>query len=101
MLDYYGSIVKQEEDIYNEIHSYFYNYNPSYISSILKTSGYIDKTISVSGWYVFHRKNIIDYINQTITEDLQKTKNKLIMTRCLHMRSDCNIDLMEKISTYM
>ena len=101
MLDYYGSIVKQKEDIYDEIHNIFSNYDPSYISSILESSGYIDKAISVSGWYVFHLKNIVNHINQTISKDLQKSKDKLIMTRCLHVRPDCNTDLMEKISTYM
>lgn len=69
MLDYYGSIVKQREEIYNEIVSYFAKEEESVIRGFmddLYESSTIPKEVSVSGWYVFIKKKIVDSINESL-----------------------------------
>ena len=103
MLDYFGSILKQKHEIYNEMKSRFSSYNPDYITSKLNElydSNYINEEISVSGWHCFVGEDVCSQINKSIQRDIQTCQQRLLMTKCLHQRTDCNQDILELISTY-
>ena len=104
MLDYYGSILKQKTEIYSEILSYFYDYNQSYIKlklDALYDCNYINDEVSISGWMIFIRPEIIKKINESICKDLQSSRYKLLLTRIMHNNKHCNHDIMELISSYI
>ena len=67
MLDYYGSITLNKEDIDKElVNSFKKKCYESYIKSIINTLRYeetLKNEYSVSGWNVFFRSNIHDVIN--------------------------------------
>ena len=97
MLDYYGSILKDEEDIKREIVSYFRGYDeyqsqlpvhpyplqPYYEDHIvlecyetLRKEDLIFPEYSVSGWGVFGYHNTIHYLKQRVPE-AQEISNRL------------------------
>jgi hypothetical protein len=62
MLDYYGSILFEEDDIKKDIMNYYKQLNQDRIQECfqeLKEEGHILKQYSISGWNVFHRKEVI------------------------------------------
>ena len=104
MLDYYGSILQQKKEIYSEIISRFSDYNESYITSkldMLYDSKFITNEVSKSGWMVFVGPEVVKKINESIHKDLQVSRRKLLLTRCLHNNKYCNHDMMELISSYI
>jgi hypothetical protein len=104
MLDYFGSIFKQKQEIYCEIISRFSDYNSDYITSKLDElydSNYINEEISVSGWNCFVGKDVCSQINKSIQRDIHTCQLRLLMTKCLHQRTDCNQDIMGLISTFL
>ena len=72
MMDYYGSIIKSEKEIDNELIRRFknrcYEYHMNKIISDLRKENILHKEYSVSGWNVFHGKPICDIIEQKIKE---------------------------------
>ena len=80
MLDYFGSVMKSDEEIDTELISRFRDYNETYIESIINelrlkrilTSGH-----SVSGWMVFVGKYIVNKIKNIIAEQTRLNKQKL------------------------
>lgn len=71
MLDYYGSITKNEDEIILELINYYENkdYNKDLIKNIINdliTTNQISREYSVSGWMVFFKKICIDKINDEI-----------------------------------
>ena len=104
MLDYYGSILQQKKEIYSEIISRFSDYNESYITSkldMLYDSKFLTNEVSKSGWMVFVGPEVVKKINESIHEDFQISRRKLLLAQWLHKNKDCNYDMMELISSYI
>ena len=86
MLDYYGSIVKSEDDINSEIIQCFRDrcyesYMKKMINNLRKEE-VLQKEYSVSGWMVFHRKTILDMINIQLNHGLQKANKRIKFVYC-------------------
>jgi hypothetical protein len=70
MMDYYGSIIKSEKEIDNELIKRFkdrcYESHMNKIISDLRKENILHKEYSVSGWLTFHGKPICDIIENKI-----------------------------------
>ena len=83
MLDYYGSITKDNDEIIKELQSYFkknYDYSPDLIKDIFldcKNKGFISNNYSYSGWGVFHGKTVCEIIKKELGIKMVKNKQKL------------------------
>ena len=88
MLDYYGSIIKGESEIDNELIKSFRNRcRESYMKKIihdLRKQEILNKEYSVSGWNLFHGKTIHYIINIHIDTiyKLKMSENRLKFTYC-------------------
>ena len=69
-MDYFGSIVKSEKDIDNELilrfRDHCYESHMKKIINDLRKENILHKEYSVSGWNVFHGKPICDIIEEKI-----------------------------------
>ena len=69
-MDYFGSIVKSESDIDNELilrfRDHCYESHMKKIINDLRKENILHKEYSVSGWNVFHGKSICDIIEKKI-----------------------------------
>ncbi len=78
MLDYYGSIIKNRDEIILDIINHYNKYNEDNIKKIvedLMDSKEINEEYSVSGWMIFFHKECIEKIDK----EIQKRKvNKKI-----------------------
>ena len=80
MLDYYGSIVKDNNQIDTEMIQYFKEYNKNYILEILnelRNVGTLPLDNSVSGWNIFVRNFIIDEIKEILSKKTYLAKQSL------------------------
>ena len=88
MLDYYGSIVKNETDIDSELIQRFKDYcQESYMKKIiseLRRENILHKEYSFSGWLTFHGKTICDIIENKILVQKDKNNSKLKFTYCFN-----------------
>ena len=79
MMDYYGSIIKNERDIDKELIQRFkdrcYESHMKKIISELRRENILHKEYSVSGWLTFHGKTVCDIIEKRIK--VQKTEQRL------------------------
>jgi hypothetical protein len=70
MMDYYGSIIRSEKEIDNELIQRFkdrcYESHMKKIISDLRKENILQKEYSVSGWKVFHGKTVCDIIEKKI-----------------------------------
>lgn len=70
MLDYYGSIIKNEKEIDKELIQRFkdrcYESHMKKIISELRRENILHKEYSVSGWLTFHGKTVCDIIDEKI-----------------------------------
>ena len=86
MLDYYGSIIKHENEVDTELISRFrercYESYLEKIISDLRKEGVLQKEYSVSGWMVFHGKTIHEIIEKTINYKKQKNEKKIKFLYC-------------------
>jgi|TARA_B110000914_G_C15129680_1_gene294375 hypothetical protein len=86
MLDYYGSIIKSEAEIDQELISKFREKcYESYIQKVisdLRKEEILHKEYSVSGWMVFHGKTIHEIIEKTINYQKQKNEKKIKLLYC-------------------
>ena len=86
MLDYYGSIIKRENEIDTELISRFRERcHESYLEEIisaLRKEDVLHKEYSVSGWMVFHHKIIHDIIEKTMNYQKQKNEKKIKFLYC-------------------
>ena len=95
MLDYYGSIEKDHEEIKNEFRILLKEkYNESILESIIKNKKY-----SLSGYYVFFGKQISEEYNSRYEELILQNKKKLLLSYCLMLIgvNDYLIDLIGNI----
>ena len=80
MLDYYGSIVKDNNQIDVEMIQYFKEYREDHILKIvndLRRIGTLPLENSVSGWSIFVRKFIIDEIKEILSKETHLAKQNL------------------------
>ena len=76
MLDYYGSIIMENEKIDKDLIENFRNYNENYILKIisdLRETNILPLENSISGWMIFARKYIIDEINTILKNETNKS----------------------------
>tara|TARA_Y100001958_G_C21224795_1_gene550187 strand:- start:347 stop:724 length:378 start_codon:yes stop_codon:yes gene_type:complete len=102
MLDYYGSIVKSEKEIDNELIQRFKNRcHESYMKIIinnLRKEEVLQKEYSVSGWMVFHAKTIHEIIDKSINYQSQKNEKLLKFIYSYYNSEYYNRDISELIS---
>jgi len=107
MLDYYSSFIKPKDEIYRETISRFPTYPESYIRStesyIRSKIDYLYKTeyikdTSVSGWLVFVGPSVVENINMLLAKDVETSKKRLLLAKCLTIRDDISLDIVENIS---
>ena len=86
MLDYYGSIIKSEEEVDKELIQGFRNKcHESFIRNIiqdLRRENILFSEYSVSGWGVFHCKKIYSTILDRIIAKLEQNQRKLNFVYC-------------------
>ena len=100
MLDYYSSFIKPKDEIYRETISRYPTYPEPYIRSkldYLYETEYIKDT-SVSGWLVFVGPSVVEQINGLIEIDVETSKKRLLLAKCLTIRDDISLDIVENIS---
>ena len=100
MLDYYSSFIKPKDEIYRETLSRFPTYPEPYIRSkldYLYETEYIKDT-SVSGWLVFVGPSVIEQIDILLAKDVETSKKRLLLAKCLTIRDDISLDIIESIS---
>ena len=106
MLDYYGSITKQKDEIKQDILSAFVpedkgGYNESYILRLANESGILDQEYSVSGWMFFHFKGACDIIRCQIQIDTDIAKSRLTLAKIYEGNKTINevpLDIIELIA---
>ena len=90
MLDYYGSIIINEDEIIKRIiDSYQEKYDKDALKRIIKEfmdEGVIEKECSVSGWMVFFGKVSIEMVEEKYLSDLQDAKKRLEFSKIIHER---------------
>ena len=88
MMDYYGSVIKSEKEIDNELIKRFkvrcYELHMKKIISDLRKENILHKEYSVSGWLTFHGKPICDIIENKIIVQKDKNNQKLKFTYCFN-----------------
>ena len=86
MLDYYGSVIKSEQEIDRELIQKFKDRcYESYIKKIisdLRKENILNKEYSYSGWMVFHNKSIYDNIRNQINNDLNRNNKRIKFLYC-------------------
>ena len=105
MLDYYGSIILNEEDIDKElIHSFRKQCYESHLKNIINLLRYeetLQNEYSVSGWNMFFRSNIHNIITIHINYKKQKREKILTFVRC-YLNKYRDIDVCQMIcDTYI
>ena len=86
MLDYYGSITKQSEEVKADLLSAFTvaplgqegeghaPYEKAYIEGLIEALGILDQDYSVSSWAFFHFKSCCDLIAAQIQRDMDRAE---------------------------
>ena len=81
MMDYYGSVIKSEQEIDKELIQNFkgrcYESYMKKIISDLRKENILHKEYSVSGWLTFHGKPICDNIRNQINNELNISEKRL------------------------
>ena len=103
MLDYYGSVIKDNNQIDIEIIQYFREYNKNHILKIineLRRVGTLPLENSVSGWGIFVRKFIIDEIKSILAKQTHLAKQRLEFAK---FSDSINLpsDISQKICEYI
>tara|TARA_Y100001970_G_C13771250_1_gene620614 strand:+ start:170 stop:502 length:333 start_codon:yes stop_codon:yes gene_type:complete len=103
-MDYYGSIVKDNNQIDAEIIQYFKEYNEDHILRIvneLRKVGTLPSDNSVSGWMIFVKKFIIWEIKSILSKETHLAKQRLeFMKLCdsINLPSDISEKICESIN---
>lgn len=87
-MDYYGSVIKSEQEIDNELIQKFrdrcYESYMKKIISDLRKENILSKEYSYSGWMVFHGKPICDIVKNKLIFQKDKNNQKLKFTYCFN-----------------
>jgi hypothetical protein len=101
MLDYYGSIALDKADIDAEIIKYFKSQmkQTSIVKMIEKYRKleFIHPEYSVSGWYMFHGKTVVDHLQDAVNKESERTEQFLALIYCLEKKYNIPHDLYEII----
>ena len=103
MLDYYGSIIMNDEDIDTDILDIFKNYQGKYIKSLLnnmRINKILESEHSISGYRIFVRQFIIETIKVNIKKQKEINNKKLIFAYIFEKYSKDN-DLLIKITDHL
>ena len=104
MLDYYGSVIKSEQEIDRELFQKFKDRcHEAYMKTIisdLRKENILHKEYSVSGWNVFHGKTILDIIKNKMIVQEYKNNKKLKFTYCFN-QSYKDSDVCKMICDYI
>tara|TARA_B100001248_G_scaffold261557_1_gene253131 strand:- start:628 stop:966 length:339 start_codon:yes stop_codon:yes gene_type:complete len=112
MMDYYGSVIKSEQEIDNELIQRYKDrchYSIGIVCPVgdkimkiiisdLRKQEILMKEYSVSGWMVFHAKTIYETIEERINH--YKTKQRLKFTYCFYQLFN-DIDVCKMICDYI
>lgn len=94
-MDYFGSIVKSEKEIDNELIQRFRDHcYESFIKKIisdLRKENILHKEYSVSGWNVFHGKPICDIIEEKIKKLKSEQRLKFLYIYNQKVYNEINI----------
>ena len=103
MLDYYGSIPMENENIDKDILQIFKNYQEKYIQSLLndmRIQKILGSEHSVSGYQIFVRQFTIDNIKHDIEKQSKLNNKKLLFSYIFEKYSKDN-DLLIQITNYL
>ena len=95
MLDYYGSIIKQQSEIDSELVTYFQRHGPSLSDTYLRTiiarlraTSTIKPEYSVTGWYMYGGQEAILQIRKQLAKELVTCEKKLAWMYVMNQTSD-------------
>jgi hypothetical protein len=97
MLDYYGSIIQQEEDIDRDLMQVFKSYRKIFISDLIQTlreEQILTKRNSVSGYCIFVRPTIINIMKERIQKQTDLNLKKLKFTS-YYLKNYNDIDVLQ------
>ena len=104
MLDYYGCIMMNEDDITNNLTQTpkYVKYSKKYITDVINDlymSKILSDSYSISGWHSFHKRGATNHIDKYIELDTLLSKKKLALMLQLTNSTDLvfEIDLHKKI----
>ena len=101
MLDYYGSITMDKDEIDDIIKKYFVKQmNESSIIKMIekyRRLKFIEPEYSVSGWHIFHARTVVDHLQDVINKERKKTDSFLAFIYALEKNYDIPHDLYEVI----
>ena len=113
-MDYYGSIIKDNQEITNELVNHFKESDRDYIEKIiegLRYNGVLSMKNSISGWMVFIRPQMITEIQTKIYDDtrlLSRQKAVSFVFAVCHSDStaptnslDVGYDIIREITNYI
>jgi len=101
MLDYLGSIIKDNNQIDNELVQHFKGYNEGHILGIineLRRVGTLPRDNSISGWSIFVRHYIIGEIRHIIEKETILAKQKLAFMKFYESLGNYDNDIPRLIS---
>tara|TARA_B110000285_G_C15062480_1_gene583154 strand:+ start:720 stop:1067 length:348 start_codon:yes stop_codon:yes gene_type:complete len=96
MLDYYGSILKDENQIDQELVQHFKSYNEDHILGIineLRRVGTLTVGNSISGWNIFVRHYIIGEIKNILEKETLLAKQKLAFMKFYESLGNSDYDI--------
>ena len=96
MLDYLGSILKDENQIDQELVQHFERYNEDHILGIinkLRRVGTLPKENSISGWNIFVRHYIIEEIVNILEKETLLAKQKLAFMKFYESLGNSDYDI--------
>tara|TARA_B110000027_G_C16001533_1_gene247703 strand:+ start:304 stop:651 length:348 start_codon:yes stop_codon:yes gene_type:complete len=96
MLDYLGSILKDDNQIDQELVQHFKSYNEGHILGIineLRRVGTLTMGNSISGWNIFVRHYIIDEIKNILEKETLLAKQKLAFMKFYESLGNSDYDI--------
>ena len=96
MLDYLGSILKDDNQIDQELVQHFKSYNEGHILGIineLRRVGTLTSGNSISGWNIFVRHYIIDEIKNILEKETLLAKQKLAFMKFYESLGNSDYDI--------
>lgn len=101
MLDYYGSITMDKDEIDAQIIKYFKSQmkQTSIVKMIEKYRKleFIEPEYSVSGWHMFHARTVIDHLQDAVNKERERTESLLALIYLLEKNYNIPHDLYEII----
>ena len=101
MLDYLGSILKDDNHIDQELVRHFQSYNEDHILGIineLRRVGTLPKKNSIAGWNIFVRQHIIGEIEDILEKETLLAKQKLAFMKFYESLGNSDYDIPRLIS---